>query len=93
MLTLTYRSLPDNGLAAQQVENHYFTELRLTHRSPLVGQSITEAGLRQLEALFLVEIIRDNELISPVKPTERLHANDQLVFSGDISQEIGRAHV
>lgn len=86
LLTLTYRFLPDNGLAAQQVENHYFTELRLTHRSPLVGQSITEAGLRQLEALFLVEIIRDNELISPVKPTERLHANDQLVFSGDISQ-------
>jgi len=86
LLTLTYRFLPDNGLAAQQVENHYFTELRLTHGSPLIGKSINEAGLRQLEALFLVEIIRDNELISPVKPTERLHANDQLVFSGDISQ-------
>lgn len=86
LLTLTYKFLPNNGLANQQVESHYFTELKLTDDSPLIGQSITEAGLRQLETLFLVEIIRADELISPVKPTERLQANDQLVFSGDIGQ-------
>lgn len=86
LLTFTYNFLPSNGLASQQVESHYFTELKLMPGSPLIGQSITEAGLRQLETLFLVEVIRANELISPVKPTERLQANDQLIFSGDVSQ-------
>lgn len=86
LLTITYKFLPNNGVANQQVESHYFTELKLTASSPLVGKTINEAGLRQLEALFLVEIVRGNELISPVKPTEYLQANDQLVFSGDINQ-------
>jgi len=86
LLTITYKFLPNNGLANQQVESHYFTELKLAASSPLVGKTINDAGLRQLETLFLVEVIRNNELISPVKPTERLQANDQLVFTGDVSQ-------
>lgn len=86
LLTITYKFLPNNGLANQQEESHYFTELKLAASSPLVGKTINEAGLRQLETLFLVEVIRNNELISPVKPTERLQANDQLVFTGDVNQ-------
>lgn len=85
-LTLTYKWLPNNGITAPKAAEHYFTELKLLPGTPLVGQTITEAGLRQLETLFLVELVRGEELISPVKPTERLQANDQLVFSGDISQ-------
>lgn len=86
LLTFTYKFLPINGIADQQENSHYFTELKLTPNSPLIGQSIVEAGLRQLETLFLVEIIRGSDLISPVKPSERLHANDLLIFSGDIGQ-------
>lgn len=86
LVALTYKFLPNNGLVSPKSTKHYFTEFTLAAHSPLVGQSINEAGLRQLETLFLVEIIRDNDLISPVKPTERLQANDQLVFSGDIKQ-------
>ena len=86
LLTFTYRFLPINDIADQKENSHYFTELKLKPNSPLVGKNIVEAGLRQLEKLFLVEIIRDNDLISPVKPSERLYANDLLIFSGDISQ-------
>lgn len=86
LLTFTYRFLPINDIADQKQNSHYFTELKLKPNSPLVGKNIVEAGLRQLEKLFLVEIIRDNDLISPVKPSERLYANDLLIFSGDISQ-------
>jgi len=86
MLMLTYKWLPHNGISAPKTAEHYFTELKLLPNSPLVGQTIAEAGLRQLETLFLVELVRGEELIAPVKPTERLQANDQLVFSGDISQ-------
>jgi len=86
LLTFTYKLLPNNGLANEQAASHYFTELKLAANSPLVGKTINEAGLRQLETLFLVEVIRNNELISPVKPTERLQANDQLVFTGDVNQ-------
>lgn len=86
LISFIYKLLPNNGFTSQKAPSHYFTELTLAANSPLVGQSINEAGLRQLETLFLVEVIRGSELISPVKPTERLQANDQLVFSGDINQ-------
>ena len=86
VLSLTYKRLPDNGFSTPRAVEHYFTELKLLPGSPLVGQTIVEAGLRQLEDLFLVELVRSEHLISPVKPTERLQAGDRLIFSGDISQ-------
>jgi K+/H+ antiporter YhaU regulatory subunit KhtT len=50
--------------------------------SPLVGKRVEEAGLRQLPGLFLIEIERDGQLISPVTPQDMLAANDQLIFVG-----------
>jgi di/tricarboxylate transporter len=50
--------------------------------SPLVGQTIEEAGLRHLPGLYLVEIDREEQVLAAVAPQERLRANDQLVFAG-----------
>ena len=81
---LGYRFLPERQATRQDLR-HYFVEARVTKDSPLAGKSIAENRLRHLGRLFLVEVVRNGELISPVTPGERLQTGDVLVFSGDVS--------
>lgn len=64
----------------------YLVEAEVTVGSTLIGKSIAENGLRELDALFLVEIVRGEHLISPVAPQEYIEVGDRLIFSGDISR-------
>ena len=66
--------------------NEYVIEAEVAEDSPLVGKSIIENRLRDLEDLFLVEIVRGEHLVSPVAPHEYIEAGDKLIFSGDIKQ-------
>ncbi len=50
---------------------------------PLVGKTIVEAGLRDLERLYLAEIERQGSIITAVPSQERLHSSDRLTFAGD----------
>lgn len=63
---------------------NYFIEARVLKNSKLIGETIRKNRLRNLESLFLAELIRNNKLISPVKPEELLLEGDILVFAGDI---------
>jgi di/tricarboxylate transporter len=73
--------------ATEQIDvNEYLIEVEVDADSALVGKSILENGLREMEDLFLVEIVRGNHLISPVAPQEYIEAGDKLIFSGDIKQ-------
>src|SRR5699024_8453305 len=47
--------------------------------------TVEEAGLRNLKGLFLIEIIRGDQRISPVKSTSIMRAGDRLIFTGDVS--------
>src|SRR5690606_8623166 len=53
-------------------QREYLIETQLAHKSPLIDTSVVDAGLRNLRGMYLVEIIRDGEIISPVEPTEIL---------------------
>ncbi|TAA47719.1 MULTISPECIES: SLC13 family permease [Corallincola] len=64
----------------------YFIDAKVAADSPLIGKSVLENGLRNMESLFLVEIVRDEHLISPVTPQVLIEAGDRLVFSGDVSK-------
>lgn len=70
----------------QSEASHYFVETRLQSDSPLVGQSVEQAGLRHLDELFLAEIVRDGHLISPVARYDLLEAGDKLLFTGDVTK-------
>lgn len=71
----------------QQIDiNEYLIEAEVDSDSGLVGKSILANGLREMEDLFLVEIVRGPHLISPVAPQEYIEAGDKLIFSGDIKQ-------
>jgi di/tricarboxylate transporter len=62
----------------------YIVEMLVEPTSPMVGQSIEQAGLRQLPSMFLIEIVRDARLMTVVSPKEILMANDRLIFAGDV---------
>lgn len=85
-LTLVSRWLPVRNGDDAAARQAYFVEARLTAGSPLIGRSIEANKLRNLDGLFLVEILREARLISPVSPEEILHADDVLIFTGEVEK-------
>jgi di/tricarboxylate transporter len=63
----------------------YVTSMQVQTDCPLVGETVENAGLRQLPGLFLVEINRGGHILTPVSPDEIIGADDQLVFAGVVS--------
>lgn len=72
-----------NIIQKMQVQN-YFIEAKVLSASKLIGKTVLENKLRNLEYLFLSEILREGKIISPVSPNETILENDILLFSGDI---------
>ena len=70
------------AMSASDDPRQYSLEMLVEPGSPLVGQTIEQAGLRGLHGLFLMEIDRDGHVMAAVAPTERLEAGDRLVFVG-----------
>ena len=60
----------------------YTTELSVLAEGNMTGLTVREAGLRNLNDLYLAEVYRDGLFISPVSPQEVLQANDTLFFTG-----------
>jgi di/tricarboxylate transporter len=82
------RLLPDRKEPAEQVgerRREYTTAMRVEPDGPLPGQTVEQAGLRQLPGLYLIEIDRDGQLLTPVGPDEALLAGDVLVFAGIVA--------
>ena len=66
----------------------YVTEMMIDENSPLIGQTIEQAGLRQLPGAYLVEIERKGRILPAVSPEETLYAADRLVFAGVVDSMI-----
>ena len=66
----------------------YTTEMLVEPDSPLVGNSIEQAGLRQLPGLYLIEIERNGKILSAVSPNEILQGDDHLIFVGIVDSVI-----
>ncbi len=81
-----YALLPSNENkidALRERLTEYIVETEIFPGSILIGKTVKDAGLRKLQDVFLVEIIRDDKIISPVSPDEILEASDLLFFSGN----------
>ncbi len=63
-------------------KREYMVETRIRSGSRLIGKNISQAGLRNLKGVYLVEIIRSQQTISPVSPNEVLRESDALIFAG-----------
>lgn len=88
LLTIGSKLLPDRKELLEQLgdaRREYLAEMLVQDGCRLIGQTIEQAGLRQLPGLFLIEIDRGETSIGPVSPDDRLEAGDRLVFTGIVS--------
>ncbi|WP_050652400.1 SLC13 family permease [Vibrio coralliirubri] len=77
--------LPEYDKTQVQIRD-YIIDTEVASDSDLIGKSVEQNGLRHLESLFLVEILRNGRLISPVTPQEVIWPGDRLLFSGDVKK-------
>lgn len=93
VVSVSARWLPRHGPDAQDGNQPYFLEARVSQASPLAGRSIEANGLRHLNGLFLLEIERAGHLITPVGPEEVLHEDDVLLFTGEVTKFQALQHI
>ena len=76
----------ESTFSDQPSNRQYTTELKVIPGGTMDGKTVKSAGLRNLNDLFLAEIYRNGEFISPVTPKMTLQANDTLFFTGALDQ-------
>ena len=82
-----HRLLPDRGASApaaeQQLGQNMF-EVTVTAPSPVVGQTVAEAGLRDLGDAYLTHVRRGEEMVQG-RPDRSLEQGDVLAFNGSLA--------
>jgi di/tricarboxylate transporter len=89
ILFVGHKLLPerkDSIEAFKEQSREYIVETVLGVSSELNGKTVAEAHLRNLKGVYLVDIIRNDRVISPVSPQECLTVGDKLVFAGDTNR-------
>ena len=80
--------LPSSGGTLAALDPRaYSVEMRVTG-APIAGSTVEEASLRGLEGLYLSEIQRGTDIISPVEPHTRIAQGDRLFFVGDVNSVV-----
>ncbi|MFB3132949.1 MAG: SLC13 family permease, partial [Rhodothermales bacterium] len=80
-----HRLLPDRGVGPPIFDDglkECLFEMRVGASSPMAGQTVEEAGLRNLGEAFLVHLRRRERLV-PASPQEVLEPGDVLTFTGN----------
>jgi di/tricarboxylate transporter len=88
LLTVGRRLLPDRSELVEQLgeqRREYTVEMLVQPTCRLIGKTVEQAGLRHLRGLFLIEIDRDDEVITPVTPRDTIRAGDRLIFTGVVT--------
>ena len=89
MILVTPLLLPVRRAPSETVEadaREFTVEMIVAGDGAAAGQTVSEAGLRNLQGVYLVEIARDGRKIAPVAPDEVLVAGDRLTFAGNVDR-------
>ncbi|NDV91107.1 SLC13 family permease [Alteromonas sp. 345S023] len=73
--------------------HEYMVEAEVEADSELIGKTVEQNHLRNLPELFLVEVVREGNLISPVTPDLIILENDKLIFSGNVQKLDNLSHI
>jgi len=88
ILLVGHRFLPDRPDLVEKLDKEareYLVELIVEPECPLAGKTVQQAGLRHLRGLFLVEIDRSDQVITPASPDDVILPGDRLVFTGVVT--------
>nr|WP_279304143.1 SLC13 family permease [Salinibacter ruber] len=82
-----HRLLPDRGTSAPAAERRLgqnMFEVTVTEPAPIVGQTVAEAGLRDLGDAYLTHVRRGTEVLQG-RPGRPLEQGDVLAFNGSLA--------
>ncbi len=85
LLFLAPRLLPARKDLLEQfadASREYLVNMKVMPGCRLIGSTVESAGLRHLPGLFLVEILRGQQVIAPAPPDTVLAEGDVLTFTG-----------
>jgi di/tricarboxylate transporter len=84
------RLLPTRATPDQDLDNvrEFTVELLVAPGGSLVGRTVADGSLRNLQGVYLIEIRRHDRVIAPVPPDEVLEGADRLVFAGAVDRII-----
>ncbi len=88
LLLIGYRLLPDRTELVEQLDEQrreYMVEMLVQPHCRLIGKTVEQAGLRHLRGLYLIEIDRDDDVVTPVTPDDVIREGDRLIFTGVVS--------
>jgi di/tricarboxylate transporter len=89
LILLTPLLLPVRRAPSETVEadaREFTVEMVVAAEGTAAGQTVSEAGLRNLQGVYLVEIERDGRKIAPVAPDAVLAGGDRLTFAGNVDR-------
>lgn len=86
---LSSRLLPDRDVQEQTDIGRAFTvAMQVSSGGVVDGNTVTQAGLRQLGKVYLVGVRRGADWIAPVDPEFVLRGDDQLTFAGQVNDVV-----
>ena len=87
LVLLSPRLLPSRRAPSDMLSEgvrEFTIEMRVTDKLP--ARTVEEAGLRNLQGVFLIAIERDGRTIAPARPDEDLLPGDRLLFAGNVTR-------
>ncbi len=86
LLYFMAKYLPERAPRSLSADQRYFIVASVNANSNLIEKTVQEIGLRDLNGLYLLEIERDNRLITPVFSHQIIRKGDALIFTGSLEQ-------
>ncbi len=77
--------LPNRGepiLKLDRNAREFVVEIKVSEDFRGIGKSVEEAGLRHLQGLFLFQIQRGDQVLTPARPDQIVQTGDRLFFTG-----------
>lgn len=91
LVLLSPRLLPDRRAARQQFADSirkFTVTMEVVPEGPFDGRSVADGGLRALEGVYLVSVLRDGTRSAPVGPEHEMRGGDELTFAGAVDQVV-----
>jgi len=66
----------------------FIVEMTVARSGGLAGRTVAEAGLRNLDGVFLIEVSHAGSPVAAVGPDYKLAEGDRLVFSGNVNRVV-----
>ena len=85
LLLVGQKLLPERKDILERVRDdakQYSIAMRVAQSSPIIGQTVQDAGLRNLKNIYLIEIERGQTRFGPVSHNEKIKEGDILYFVG-----------